>query len=257
MWPMFERYLIPIYLPAWLHAPLVKLKRIFISPASAGRVHQGVNISGERDVERAFLSANMPDGPGEAIEFGCELGHMSLLAAQKGHHVLAVDLQDQPFTWQHPSVKFIKGDFLEMDLQRESFDLAINCSSVEHVGVAGRYGIELDQPDGDIQVMHRLAAVLKAGGLLLMTAPCGRDVVMAPWHRVYGPDRLPKLLAPFEILKQAYWVKNEANRWVPSDRATALNFPCRNDPDNAHGCLYALGGFALRKPNGIGKRIVC
>jgi SAM-dependent methyltransferase len=250
MSPMLKRYLMPVYLPPWLHDPLVKLRRILIPPASAGRVHHGVNISGERDVEWAFLSTNMPDGPGEAIEFGCELGHMSLLAAQKGYHVLATDLQDQPFTWQHPSVEFLQGDFLDMNLERESFDLAINCSSVEHVGVAGRYGIQLDQPDGDIQVMERLASVLKPGGLLLMTAPCGRDVVMAPWHRVYGPERLPKLLAPFEISKQAFWVKNEANRWVPSDRATALNFPGRNDPNNPHGCLYALGGFALRKPNG-------
>ena len=245
-----EKLLVPVYLPAWLRDSVVKLKRAFIPSASANGMHHPVNIRGERDVEWIFLSTNMPDGPGEAIEFGCELGHMSLLAALKGFRVLAVDLQDQPFTWQHPSVKFRKGDFLDMNLPRESFDLAINCSSVEHVGVAGRYGIELDQPDGDIQVMERLAAVLKPGGLLLMTAPCGQDAVMVPWHRVYGADRLPKILAPFEILKQAYWVKNEANQWVSSDRTAALNSPCRNDPINAHECLYALGGFVLRKPAG-------
>src|SRR5579862_5836809 len=220
---MVERLLVPVYLPGWLRASLVRVKRVFIPPTPLGRVDRGANIRGERDVEWAFLSANMPIGSGEAIEFGCEMGQMSLFAAQKGYRVLAVDLQDQPFTWQHPSVEFRKGDFLTMELPGKSFDLAINCSSVEHVGVAGRYGIELDQPNGDIQVMERLAAVLKPGGLLLMTAPCGKDVVMAPWHRVYGPERLPKLLAPFEILKQAYWVKNEDNRWVPTDRATALN----------------------------------
>ena len=249
--PIFERYLVPVYLPSCLHVPLVRLKRLFVPPAPASNsVHNAVNILGERDVEWSFLFTNMPDGPGEAIDFGCESGHMSLLAAQKGYHVLAVDLQDQTFTWQHRNVEFRKGDFLEMDLSQEHFDLAINCSSVEHVGVAGRYGIELGEPDGDLQVMGRLAAILKPGGILLMTAPCGSDTVMAPWCRVYGPGRLPKLLAPFEILKQSYWVKNDANQWVLSDRTTTLNSPCRNDSHNPHECLYALGGFVLRKPNG-------
>ena len=247
MSPIFERYLMPVYLPARLYGSLVKVKRLFIPSAFAPDVHHAVNIKGERDVEWAFLFTNLPDGPGKAIEFGCEFGHMSLLAALKGFQVLAVDLQDQPFTWKHPNVEFVKGDFLKIALPRESFDLAINCSSVEHVGVAGRYGIELDEPDGDIEVMERLAAVLKPGGLLLMTAPCGKDAVMAPWHRVYGPERLPKILAPFEILKEAYWVKNDTNQWTISDQATALNSPCRNDPNHGHECLYSLAGFVLRK----------
>lgn len=248
---MAEKLLVPVYLPTWLRDTFVRLKRFFIPPAPVvARVHNPVNIMGERDVEWSFLFTNMPDGPGEAIDFGCELGHMSLLAAQKGFHVLAVDLEDQPFLWQHSNVEFRQGDFLEMDNPKEHFDLAINCSSVEHVGVAGRYGISVDQADGDIQVIQRLAEVLKPDGLLLMTAPCGRDAVMAPWCRVYGPERLPKLLAPFKIVKQSYWVKNDLNRWVLSDCATALDFPCRNDSNNPHECLYALGCFVLRKRNG-------
>jgi SAM-dependent methyltransferase len=247
MSPIFEKRLVPIYVPIQLYSSLTKLKRVFIPPARARGVVLKVNIRGERDVEWTFLSTNMPDGPGKAIDFGCEAGHMSLLAAQKGYHVLAVDLQDQPFTWSHPSVEFAKGDFLKMNFPRESFDLAINCSSVEHVGVAGRYGILQDESDGDIQVIERLAAVLKPGGLLLMTAPCGKDSVMAPWCRVYGPERLPVLLAPFEIVKEAYWVKNSSNQWAPSEKAAALNFQCNYDAHDPHECLYALGCFVLRK----------
>ncbi len=65
---MVERLLVPVYLPGWLRASLVKVKRVFIPPTPLGRVDRGANIRGERDVEWAFLSANMPIGSGEAIE---------------------------------------------------------------------------------------------------------------------------------------------------------------------------------------------
>jgi len=241
-----ERLLVPIYLPRWLLKSAVKVKRALIPPAPPP-FRSPINIAGERNVEWTFLSVEMPNGPGEAIEFGCEQGFMGLLAAQKGFHVIANDLQEQPFTWQHPNVEFRQGDFLQLDLPRNHFDLAINCSSVEHVGIAGRYGIELTQDDGDIEVMKRLADILKPGGLLLMTAPCGRDAVMAPWHRVYGSQRLPKLFAPFSILKEFYWVKDVQNRWVLTARDKALDFQPRNDPNDGHGCAYALGCFVLTK----------
>lgn len=246
---MAERYLVPVYLPAWIYKSLVRVKRLFIPPAS---LTPAVNIWGERDVEWSFLSKEMPDGPGDALEFGCEHGYMSLVAAQKDFHVLANDLQKQSFTWQHPNVEFRCGDFLSLDLPENHFDIAINCSSVEHVGVAGRYGITAERSEGDIQVMQRLADVLKPGGLLLMTAPCGRDAVMAPWCRVYGAQRLPRLFAPFRVVKESYWIKDAQNRWVASTREDALDFQPRHDPTNPHGCAYALGGFVLRKAAAAG-----
>ncbi len=241
---MSERFLVPVYLPKWIYKPLLKVKRAFIP---AAQPVSPINIRGERNVEWAFLSTEMPSGPGEAIEFGCEQGYMSLLAAQKGFHVVANDLEEQSFTWQHPDVEFRQGDFLKLDLPRNHFDLAINCSSVEHVGVAGRYGIEVTQDEGDIEVMKRLADTLKLGGLLLMTAPCGRDAVMVPWCRVYGAQRLPRLFAPFEVVKESYWIKDDKNRWVACRRETALDFQPRNDPNDGHGCAYALGCFVLTK----------
>jgi SAM-dependent methyltransferase len=241
---MAERYLVPVYLPSWVYKSLVRAKRLFVPPTS---LTPTVNIWGERDVEWSFLSKEMPDGPGEALEFGCERGYMSLVAAQKGFHVLANDLESQSFLWQHPNVEFRCGDFLTLNLPKNHFDIAINCSSVEHVGVAGRYGIKAEQSEGDIEVMRRLGEVLKPGGLLLMTAPCGRDAVMAPWCRVYGEQRLPKLFAPFRVVKECYWIKDEQNRWVSTTREAALDFQPRHDPSNGHGCAYTLGCFVLRK----------
>jgi SAM-dependent methyltransferase len=239
-----EKFLVPIRLPRWLHEPIRKAKRVFIPPApSTARV----DIVGERNVEWSFLSAQMPNGPGEAIEFGCEQAYMSLLAAQRGFRVVANDLQNQAFTWKHPNVEFLLGDILRLPLPTNHFDLAINCSSVEHVGVAGRYGIEVDQDEGDIDVMNRLAQILKPGGLLLMTAPCGKDSVLKPWCRVYGSNRLPRLFATFSVTKQEYWIKNQTNQWERCAAEKALSFEPHNDASDGHACAYALGCFVLRK----------
>src|SRR5580765_6567705 len=137
---------VPIYLPGWLHAALKKVKRAIAAPPPVV-----ANIDGERHVEWSFLSRELPKGPGEAIDFGCENGYMSLLAAQNGFHVLACDLQPQYFLWEHPNVEFRLGDFLELPLPESHFDLIVNCSSVEHVGVAGRYGITAEQSNGDLE----------------------------------------------------------------------------------------------------------
>jgi hypothetical protein len=116
---MAEKLLVPIYLPHWMHRAVLKVKRAFIPQVQVAPV---INIWGERYVEWAFLSTEMPCGPGEAIEFGCEAGYMSLLAAQKGFHVLANDLQEQSFTWQHPLVEFRQGDLTpEFQVVTQSF----------------------------------------------------------------------------------------------------------------------------------------
>jgi SAM-dependent methyltransferase len=243
---MAEKLLVPIYLPGWMSRSLLKVKRALIPPTPP-QAAPPITISGERNVEWTFLSKEMPGGPGEALEFGCEQGYMSLFAAEKGFHVIANDLQKQPFTWRHPNVEFREGDLRTLGLPVDYFDIVINCSSVEHVGIAGRYGIEQWSDDGDLEVMATLAHVLKPEGRLLLTVPCGLDTVMAPWCRIYGRARLPRLLGRFQVLSQRYWIKNFANEWVGSDEATALEFQPRNDAHSPYRCLYALGGFVLRK----------
>jgi hypothetical protein len=88
---------------------------------------------------------------------------------------------------------------------------------------------------------------LKPNGVLLMTAPCGKDAVLVPWCRVYGGQRLPRLFAMFTVEKLEYWTKNQNNQWVVSSRELAFDFQPQHDPSDRHGCSYALGCFVLRK----------
>jgi SAM-dependent methyltransferase len=239
-----DRVLLPVYMPAWLHGLLRRAKGAFVRPAPPPNK---VNIWGERQVEWSFISSHLPAGPGEALDFGCEFGYLSLLAARKGFRVTALDLQQQNFPWRDPNVSFLQGDLLEISLPEGHFDLIIDCSSVEHVGLSGRYGITEGASDGDLAVMRRFHQLLKQDGTLLATMPCGRDTVVAPWHRVYGRERLPRLLDGFHVAEQSFWVKDEENRWNEVDRETALDFAPGVHPIEPEQCSYALGCFVLTK----------
>jgi SAM-dependent methyltransferase len=236
---------VPVYLPTWLHGSLRRVKHALLPPLAPPNQ---INIWGERQVEWTFISSEIPQGPGEALEFGCEQAFLSLMTARKGYHVVAVDLEEQNLPWKDSQVDFLWGDFLKLSLPENHFDLIINCSSVEHVGLVGRYSVTQPDPEGDLRVMRRFQQLLKPGGLLLMTAPCGRDAIFAPLCRVYGETRLPQLLAPFRIEKEQYWQKDPSNHWVDCSRESALQFEASAGSWDANRNIYALGCFVLRRP---------
>lgn len=229
---------VPVYLPGWLHRMLRALKHKLI-PARVD-ICCGVNLLGDRDIEWSWVTSQMPSGPGEALDFGPGGSHIALIAAQRGFKVTAVDLEPVHWPYVHPQLCFIQGDILKLPLPKEHFNLVINCSTVEHVGLAGRYGVTEGRPDGDLEAMTRLRSLLKPGGVMLLTIPVGRDTVFAPQHRVYGTKRLPKVLNGYIVAKKEYRVKDNRNRWVLADEEDAL------DRRPQRSC-YGLGCFVLRK----------
>lgn len=233
---------VPLYLPQWLYQPLRRVKRAF-SAAS-----DGIDLRGDRDVEWSYIAAQLPRGPGEALDFGCGGGNLTLMAAQSGFHVTALDLAPHFFFWNHDGVSVVKGDLLSLDLPENYFDVIINCSSIEHVGLVGRYGVAEKRDDGDLNAMKRMRELMKPGAIMLLTIPCGRDAVFAPLHRVYGGQRLPLLLSGFELQKETYWKKARDNRWQRTSREEALDYQPTADFENVAACTYALACFVLKKP---------
>ena len=204
------------------------------------------NLAGDRDIEWSWVSAQMPDGPGEALDFGTGGSHLGLIAAQRGFNVTAVDLGQIQWYYTHPELQFVQGDILKLSLPAKHFSLVINCSTVEHVGLAGRYGVTEDSADGDIQAMAHLTELMVPGGIMLLTIPVGQDAVFAPLSRVYGAKRLPGLLEGYTIEKEAFWVKDNQNRWQLSERGNAINFRASAGSWNPLKNIYALGCFVLK-----------
>ncbi len=232
---------LPVYLPNRVFRILRGLRRR-LSPKSIQ------NLLGDRDVEWSFCAANMPNGPGESLDFGCGGSYMGLVAARRGFRVTAVDLSRVSWPYSHPNLSFIQGDVLTLDLPKRHYDLVINCSSVEHVGLVGRYGVTEERPDGDLETMVLLNGLMKPGGIMLLTVPVGQDAVLAPLHRVYGRNRLPRLLTEYVIEYNEFWVKDVKNRWAACDKATALESVAYTNERDPLQSSYALGCFVLRKP---------
>ena len=225
----------------WLGRPFGRL-------ASRGGRPHAPNLLGDREVEWSWVAARMPEGPGQALDFGCGGGDLGLVAAQKGFQVAAVDLGPIEWPYRHSKLSFLQGDILRLELPERNYDLIINCSAIEHVGLSGRYGVKEDRPDGDLEAMRRLTDLMKPGGTMLLTIPVGQDAVFAPLTRIYGAQRLPKLLARFDVAEEQYWVKNAENQWTVADKQAALDFNASAGSWDPKRNIYALGFLVLRKP---------
>lgn len=212
--------------------------RLEVQQVTAEQQDDGLTLAGDRDVEWAWALGLLRDEPGDLLDFGAGHGLLSLGAAFRGHRVVAIDLEPQSFAFTHERIEYRRGDVNVLDIGTAAFDQILNCSTVEHVGLAGRYGSP-DDPDGDLRAMEKLAAALRQDGTMVLTIPVGRDGVFPPYHRVYGEERLPRLLAPFEVAREEYRAKGPALLWEPVARAAALS-------TRGSAAYYALGLFVLR-----------
>lgn len=204
------------------------------------------NLLGDRCVEWGWVAATLPSGPGVLMDFGCGESFTSLAAAERGFEVTAMDLMPSCLPYTHPSIQFVEGDILKMSLTPECFDVIINCSAIEHVGLAGRYGVTAQRADGDLEAMAALRPLLRREGLMILTVPVGQDAVFSPNCRVYGADRLPRLLAGFSVERQEFWVKDAGDHWMTVPREVALQTVPRAEGLSSEQTYYGLGCFTLR-----------
>jgi Caenorhabditis protein of unknown function, DUF268 len=201
----------------------------------------GATLVGDRSIEWSFCLARLADGPGTTLDFGADVGFLSLAAAQRGHDVVALDRMPPALDYRHPRVTPIQGDILDRPLEGRRFDQIINCSSIEHVGLSGRYG-SFEDLDGDLKAMAIMRGMLDAEGRMIMTIPVGRDLVCAPLHRIYGHERLPRLLEGYGVQEAQYWLRNPgAAGWTQVDREDALQ-------TEGSEWFYALGLLVLGRP---------
>jgi SAM-dependent methyltransferase len=196
----------------------------------------GLSLEGDRWVEWAFCLSRLGDGPGRTLDFGADTGFLSLAAAQRGHDVVALDRMPPVLPYRHPGVTPMHADILDRPFGDDRFNQIVNCSSIEHVGLPGRYG-SWERPDGDLEAMGILRGLLAPGGRMILTIPVGRDQAFRPHHRIYGDERLPRLLDGFATSETQFWMKRAAG-WEPAPREEAL-------ATAGSESFYSLGLFVL------------
>ncbi len=196
-------------------------------------------LSGDRAIEWSWVTVHLPANACHVLDLGCVGSVLTGIASRLGHQVTAVDLND--IEYEMPRVKFHKGDFNELNFDARQFDVIMNCSMIEHVGLGNRYGSG-NILDGDLMAMAKLSKLLAHEGRMILTIPVGVDANIAPFHRIYGTERLPKLLADYRISKEEFWSKGDIGLWNQCNKETALS--TKGSADH-----YALGLFLLAKRN--------
>jgi hypothetical protein len=198
-----------------------------------------LDLSGDRDIEWAWIAANIPAKPGNVLDFGPATSYLGLIAAMAGGDVTGLDITPQAVPFRHPKLRVVAGDLTSYDFGAKRFDTVVNCSTTEHVGLAGRYGSQ-PNPDGDLKAMAIMRGLMAGpDARMLFTIPVGVDAVVEPYHRIYGATRLPKILQGYRCEREEYFAKlSGENRWQPVDKATALAV-------EGSSSFYALGLFVL------------
>lgn len=111
-----------------------------------------------------YLSFAAEHGRQKILDVGCAQGTLTLLLAERGHDVKAVDIRQQflkyaASRYEKGNIAFICGNVMEMEMD-DSFDLIFANQIIEHLV----YPLDL---------VKRLAGWLKPGGRLVMTTPNG------------------------------------------------------------------------------------
>jgi SAM-dependent methyltransferase len=201
-----------------------------VVPSPAGsKASPGVpDLTGDRDLEWSFAASRIERYAGKSssvLDFGCGEGLLSLTAAGVGARVLAIDLLPRRFPVACPNIEFRRMDVMDLDERDERFDLVLNCSTIEHVGLAGRYDVRKDDPDGDLAAMEKLRRLLERDGRMLLTLPVGQDAVVRRLHRIYGAERLPKVLRGYDVEEAVFFRKTAGNVWTACSREEAMGEP--------------------------------
>ena len=200
------------------------------------------DLSGDRDIEWSYVAAKIGSHTkvgSRVLDFGCAGGGLAFAAAGMGAKVLAIDLMPSQLKASYPEVDFRQTDVTAIDGKCGPFDLIINCSTIEHVGLPGRYN-STDEPDGDIEVMRKLCTLMNPDGLMFLTLPVGIDMTVKPWHRIYGHERFPRLIEGYKVVESKFWRKNDLNIWTPCSRNEAFT-------EIGNERYYALGLMVLER----------
>lgn len=204
------------------------------------------DLSGDREVEYGYVRSYLPRGEGLLLDLGPDnQAGLIRLSLERCWTVVGIGLEGVQF--KHPRFLFIKRDFLEVppDFQ---IDCVLNISTIEHFGIAGRYGVAQENLNADLEAMAKLRQMMSKKAEMLLTIPVGIDSIISPWHRVYGRERLGLLLRGYRAVRAEFWAKPRGEGiYERVAQEEALSIVPQEPPDPHY---YALGTFTLRVGDG-------
>ncbi|MCL5094512.1 MAG: class I SAM-dependent methyltransferase [Candidatus Marsarchaeota archaeon] len=211
---------------------MTKMTSIFPLPLKRERdkfkINTGLEVKfsaykySERLIEVPFLFKNIKSIPANVLDIGCCEGIYPIQLAMLGYIVTGIDTRYYPFN--HKNFKFIKSDFIKTnEFKKQSFDIIINISSLEHFGLLV-YGNNEKDPDADYKAMQKIKELLKPEGQLIFTAPFGKQGRILEFERIYNTSEINYLFNGFKIINKKYYevYKNKTILEIPQEEAEAI-----------------------------------
>lgn len=221
----FYRFLRRMRLPKLkISSRMIRLAGRFVDLEASG----DAAFPGGRTIEYAFvLSRLLVKKPGRVLDVGCTSGVNSVAPtlAWLGWDVYGIDIRR--FICKHPNFSFVQGDATSTIFPNDFFDHVYAASSIEHIGVARRYGIEKSDPDGDAKVMKEIRRILSPKGTLLITVPYGDRFTISWEEREYDALSISKLLRGYAILEELYYMRDSEGAFIPVLKEEASRQPRR------------------------------
>lgn len=181
-----------------------------------------VEASGEaaapdgRMIEYSFVIGKLASlEKGRVLDVGCvaRLNFLPATLASIGWEVYGIDVRQ--FNFRFPNFHFVLGDITRTNFPDNFFNAVYAVSTLEHIGLSGRYGISNYDPQGDTKALREIRRILRGDGRLLVTLPCGKETRQTTLNRVYTRDSLGKLFSDWEIKDKIFYTQDNEGFWVP------------------------------------------
>ena len=174
----------------------------------------------------------------KVLDVGCAGSLFPLMLSAFGYCTWGLDIREYAITnkLSFPKFTFIKEDIKKAKLPYGFFDTITSISTIEHIGISGRYG-EKDDDRGDLKAVDRMKSLLKKGGVLILTFPCGQNKVIKPYCRIY--DSIYDFTKDMIVEETEFYV--EDGDWVKCTKKDTYKY--KSTPDKSPICL-----LKMRKP---------
>lgn len=210
--------------------------KLGIYPCLSNRFEQGGAVGSEYFWQDLLVARRIfQRSPERHVDVGSRVdGFVAHVASFRDIEVLDV----RPIVARVPGIIFRQADVMRPQKDLEQSCDSLSClHALEHFGL-GRYGDPID-PNGMINGLRNLAAMVREGGTLYLSVPIGAERVEFNAHRVSDPRKIVKWATEHGmVLEELYVIDRGGYRSSDVD-------------DNALATLsvhrYALGLFIFGK----------
>lgn len=165
-------------------------------------------VINERIVECPVIFRMLPSQPKTILDIGCCSSRFPIEMSSLGHKVTGLDVRAYPF--KHQNFKFIQDDIFTVSMEH-GYDIITAVSVIEHFGI-GLYGDKTEITAKEL--VTKLTEMLKSGGQLIGSMPCGIPRLYGDTHKIYSPDELRELFNPL-LCESIFYYRRTESGWEP------------------------------------------